>query len=78
MEQTAGEKHSRQHSRFGRALRFCRDNPATVGVLAIGLVGGAVAGAFVPIDRPLELRVLGGALIGLFFGMCPLGSRLFD
>ena len=61
-----------------RAWRFLRDHPFLAGCLVVGLVAGAIAGAMVPVDKPLGLRVFGGALLGLFFGMCPLGSRLFD
>lgn len=64
-------------SRFA-AWRFLRQHPFLAGCLLVGLVAGGVIGAMIPVDKPLGLRVLGGSLLGLFFGMCPLGSRLFD
>lgn len=65
----------------GRAARFVRENPVTVLLMLLGIVGGAVAGAAYPMlapEKPALLRAFGGALLGGFVSMCALGYRLFD
>ena len=68
-------------SKSERALAFVRENPVTVLVMLLGIVGGAVAGALLPFvapDKPALLRALGGAILGGCVAMFPLGYRLFD
>jgi len=65
-------------SRIATSWRFLRDHPLLAGCLLLGLVAGGVIGSMIPVDKPLGVRIVGGGLLGLFFGMCPLGSRLFD
>ena len=67
--------------RVRAALRWCRRNPVAVAAL----VGGAAAGAGLAVGfeiGPDEMatwkRALGGALAGAWFGMFPLGFRLFE
>lgn len=64
-----------------RIFAFVRENPVTVLVLLLGVVGGAVAGAMFPFVAPEKsafLRAIGGAILGGCVAMFPLGYRLFD
>lgn len=69
------------HPPTAQLVRFVRENPVTVGVLALGILGGAVAGALLPFvapEKPAFLRAIGGAILGGCVAMFPLGYRLFD
>jgi hypothetical protein len=64
-----------------RAAAWCRRNP----IVVVVFVGGAAAGAGLtvgleigPAGMPVWKRALGGALAGAWFGMFPLGFRLFE
>lgn len=66
---------------LARLGSWCRRNPVAVAAL----VGGAAAGAGLAVGleigaatMPVWKRALGGALAGAWFGMLPLGFRLFE
>lgn len=68
-------------SRWSAFWSFVRHHPVTVGVFGVGAVAGAVAASVLqlgPDDMSPVLRVLGGALLGGWLAMFPLGFRLFD
>jgi len=60
---------------------WCRRHPLAVVVFVAGAAAGAslcVALEIGPAGMPVWKRALGGALAGAWFGMFPLGFRLFD
>jgi hypothetical protein len=62
-------------------LAWCRRNPFTCAVFAVGTAAGATAAVVFelgPEEMATWKRVLGGALAGAFFAMVPLGFRLFE
>ena len=64
----------------GKVLRYTRENPVAILVLALGGVGGALAATMLdvlPDSIPVWRRAVGGALAGLFFALFPLGERLY-
>ena len=61
-----------------RLVAAIKRHPMTIGVLVLGAIGGALAAAWLPIDRPLPLRIVGGAIGGAYFALFPLGARLFQ
>ena len=62
-----------------RALTFATENPGTVAILTIGAVAGAITAWYFELgDLTPTGRVLGGAFTGAWFGLFPLGVRLFD
>lgn len=68
-------------SRWARARTFVREHPLAVGLFAVGAVGGALAGLWLPMgpaDMSPALRILGGAILGAWLAMFPLGFRLFE
>ncbi len=68
-------------SRLDRIRRFVREHPVTVGVMMVGIVGGAAAALVLPIGPPDMsplLKVAGGAILGFCLALFPLGYRLFD
>jgi hypothetical protein len=68
-------------SELARAWAWCRRNPFTCAVFAIGTAAGAISAVAFEIG-PAEMapwkRALGGALAGAWLAMFPLGFRLFE
>jgi hypothetical protein len=77
LESTASDSGSRPPL-VSRVARYARAHPVSLGLLALGVVLGAVGGLFLPIDAPPATRALGGAIAGFYFALFPLGERLFD
>ena len=66
---------------FGsRLAHFARANPSALVVLVSFAHAGAVAGSLLSFGESIAAwkRILGGAICGLYFGLFPLGKRLFD
>ena len=62
-----------------KALRFAREHPYIVGLILAFTVAGAAFGAVTPMgELSLLRRILGGAVAGFYFGLFPLGFRLFE
>ena len=63
-----------------KVLTFCREHPYMVGLLVCSTIAGAVGAAVLPIGEslPMARRVIGGAIAGFYFGLFPLGFRLFE
>jgi len=62
-----------------RVWTFCRENPGVTAFMLVSTVGGMVAGWLLPFDDlSLTRRLVGGAIAGFYFGLFPLGVRLFD
>ena len=62
-----------------RPLLFAREHPYMVGLILAFTIAGAAFGAVTPMgELSLLRRVLGGAVAGFYFGLFPLGSRLFE
>ena len=60
-------------------LGWIRANPATVAMVAAFTVAGAVGALWLPLgDFSVAKRVLGGAIAGFYFGLFPIGYRMFD
>jgi len=68
-------------SRAARALAFVRRHPVTVLIVAAGTITGSVIAWYLPIGSehvsPL-VKILGGALLGAWLSILPLGFRLYD
>ncbi len=65
-------------SALGRVKEFCREDPISVGLLVAFTITGAVGAFLIPLgDLSVTRRVIGGAVAGLYFGIFPLGFRLF-
>ena len=63
---------------LARALQFCRDEPVSVGLLLAFTLAGAAGAFLIPLgDMSVARRVAGGAVAGFYFGLFPLGFRLF-
>ena len=66
-------------TRRQKLARFCRENPVTVVVLVTFTLAGGVVGVYLPFeDLSLTRRIIGGVIAGAYFGMLPLGKRLFE
>jgi len=63
---------------LGRLVSAAQRNPVTIGLAILGAIGGALAGIWLPIDKPLLVRVVGGAITGGYFALFPLGARLLQ
>jgi len=63
---------------LGRATALARRHPITVGIVVLGALMGAVAGYWLPIDRSLPFRLVGGAIMGAWFALFPIGARLLQ
>ncbi|MFQ5416896.1 MAG: hypothetical protein ACE5FL_07600 [Myxococcota bacterium] len=65
---------------LARILRYCRTHPYMTAVVVVFTITGAVCGVLLPFGESLSVprRILGGALIGAFFALCPMGARLFE
>ena len=62
-------------------MRVLRDNPVTTATFVIGVILGAVAAVQLelgPEGMSMTKQVLGGALMGAWLAMFPLGFRLFE
>ena len=61
-----------------RALEILRHNPITAVVLVASVAGGIFGALQLPVeDLSMTRRVLGGAVVGAWFGLFPLGARLY-
>lgn len=64
---------------IARAVVFTREHPYMVGLILTFTVAGAVFGAATPMgELSLVRRTIGGAVAGFYFGLFPLGFRLFE
>jgi hypothetical protein len=62
-----------------RALDFARENPGTTAIMGIATLAGSITAWWFEIgDLSPTGRLLGGAFAGAWFGLFPLGVRLFD
>ncbi len=62
-----------------RAMTFAAENPGTVAILGLGAVAGSITAWYFELgDLSPAGRLLGGAFTGAWFGLFPLGVRLFD
>ena len=67
--------------RLAQMFGWCRRNPFTCAVFAIGTATGATAAVVLgigPDEMATWKRALGGALAGAWLAMFPLGFRLFE
>jgi hypothetical protein len=65
----------------GRLSRTVREHPVTVGIFVAGVAAGIVLAFVLPIapdDMPAWKRILGGAILGGWLALFPLGFRLFE
>lgn len=69
---------TRSTSSLRRLIATLKRHPVTIGVIAFGAIGGALAAVWLPIDRSLPIRIVGGAIGGAYFALFPLGARLFQ
>jgi hypothetical protein len=66
-------------TRRQKLASFCRENPVTVVILVSFTLAGGVGGVLLPFeDLSLARRIIGGLIAGAYFGMLPLGKRLFE
>lgn len=68
-------------ARGARMMRTVREHPVTVGVFVVGVAAGILLAFVLPIapdDMPAWKRVLGGAILGGWLALFPLGFRLFE
>lgn len=68
-------------SRITRLWRFVHGHPVTAGVFVLGAAVGASAAVYIPLgpeDMSPLARLLGGAFLGGWLAMFPLGFRLFE
>jgi len=66
---------------LAKVLAWCRRNPFTCAVFAVGAAAGAacaVAFEVGPAEMATWKRALGGAFAGAWLAMFPLGFRLFE
>lgn len=64
-----------------KLVSLLRKHPVVVGVFFLGTISGASLAVWLPIgpeDMSPIARVIGGALLGAWLAMFPLGFRLFD
>ena len=79
MTDERSQDDEQQHSSIAGAAAYCRDNPSTVVILGAATVGGAIGALYLPFeDLSTMRRLLGGAIAGFYFGLFPLGFRLFN
>ena len=68
-------------SSLSTVFAWCRRNPFTCAVFAIGAAAGAISAVTFqlgPEEMATWKRALGGALAGAWLAMFPLGFRLFE
>ena len=66
-------------SRWSAFLGFCRDNPVAVVIVLVGAVAGGTLAVHYEIGDMTPLgRALAGAFAGGWFGLFPLGFRLYE
>jgi hypothetical protein len=81
MDPSPGSESRPDASQGARLARALREHPVTVGVFVVGVISGIVLAFVLPIapdDMPAWKRVLGGAILGGWLALFPLGFRLFD
>ena len=58
---------------------WIRENPYTSGLVAAFTAAGVAGALWLPIgDFSLAQRIFGGAIAGFYFGLFPIGYRMFD